>query len=287
MVNKKYKEMKKDLKEAGIKTSTRVKPGVKRIKVKKSAGVTKRGLRKAKAKMFHPTDSRKKVSKRASGIRGLMTIAGVSKSGASGAGRPKGSYKHGMPIHEYKKLLSKRKALQQQYQMDRMNKLKGKGLTPEQIRLIEYQRSMNNRSPEPRELQRELPISKAEQKRAQIKDLQEQIDDELEFQRYSAEKTISPSAQRQLTQIRRIQNKGKSDNIRQQRVLQERRIVRRSMNLMDAHKNMTKVSLDFTGVNPDENILMAKNVFKENPENNLLRPRNRHILDIKENTLHF
>ena len=104
-----------------------------------------------------------------------------------------------------------------------------------------------------------------------------------------ADKTISPRTQEMLTQIRRIQNKGKIDNIEQQRRQWERRVVGHSMNLMKAHENMNPIRLDFTGVNPEENILMAENVFRENAEDNILKQKRFNIMQTREagNNLKF
>ena len=52
-------------------------------------------------------------------------------------------------------------------------------------------------------------------------------------------------------------------------------------NLFKAHENMIPVRLDFTGVG-QENILMAPSVFKENPEDNILRPKRLNILQSRE-----
>ena len=93
----------------------------------------------------------------------------------------------------------------------------------------------------------------------------------------------SPSLRHQLQQLKAIQNRAKMQDMAKQRQLREARILSDSMNLMKAHKNMNKVDLDFTGVNPDENILMSKNIFKQDKLNNpsIFRKRGFSILDTK------
>jgi hypothetical protein len=58
---------------------------------------------------------------------------------------------------------------------------------------------------------------------------------------------------------------------------------------MKAHENMNPINMDFTGVNPEENILMAPSIFKENPENNILRTKKFNIMQTREagNNLKF
>jgi len=280
---KKYKKLKKDLREAGMKPKT-----LGRTYAKTLSKVGKKS-KKFKKIAFKSTGSKKATGRRTTGTRNLLSAAGVIQGSASrsGAGRPRGTYKYGMPISEYKKVQSQRKALIQQYQQDRLNKLSAKGLTPEQVRMIQLQRSstvpsrMEEQMPQRYSPQMQ-PMTKSQEKRAQVQQLQELVDDELEFQKYTSDKTLSPSTQKILSQIRRIQNKGKSDNVRQQRILTERKLVERSMNLMNAHKNMQKIELDFTGVNPEENILMAPSVFKENPQNNIMTQRRLNVLQTRE-----
>lgn len=91
-----------------------------------------------------------------------------------------------------------------------------------------------------------------------------------------------------MANLLRTQNKGKRDVAISERRLRESRNVGRAQNLMKAHENMVKTTIDFTGVN-SSNILMAENSFKENPENNILRKRKgaRNILDLQENALKF
>ena len=101
------------------------------------------------------------------------------------------------------------------------------------------------------------------------------VDDELEFNRWRAKEVLSPSAAAILTRLRKTQNKGKNDNIRQQRILEERRIISQKGNMMKAHTNMIDTTMDFTGVDAETNILMAPNVFKETEENGHILKTNR------------
>lgn len=74
---------------------------------------------------FAPKSKVMKVTKIIGGIIGGIAGIGVRKSikGKVGAvGRPHGSFKHGMPVQQYKKLMSRRKAMirlrQAQYMQD-------------------------------------------------------------------------------------------------------------------------------------------------------------------------
>ena len=239
---------------------------------------------KARELAFKKRDSSKKVSKRASGALGVLKAMGATSGTSSGGrGRPSGSYKYGMPIQDYKKLMSQKKALYEQYQGSRQRQLKSTGLSPEQIKDLQYRKAIaqvgqrNDLSP----YEKQKMMTGMSQKQMQVQNVKNSTDDELDFRRYAAKNTLSPSAQRILTAVRRIQNKGKSDDVRQQRILEERKIVGRSMNLMEAHKNMNKIKLDVTGVDSETNILMAPNAFKENPEDNILHSKRGNILDTK------
>ena len=161
-----------------------------------------------------------------------------------------------------------------------MGRLSGRGFSPEQIRQLEFQRAST--SPE-------VYAPTILTKKQQVAQVMNEADDDLEFRRFMAKSSLSPNTQKILLRLRQVQNKGKLDNIEHSRRTEERRLVGRSMNMMKAHENMTKVRMDFTGVNPEENILMAENVFKENPENNILRPKRLNLLNTREagNDLRF
>lgn len=100
---------------------------------------------------------------------------------------------------------------------------------------------------------------------------------------------VSLATKIQLEKIARIQNMGKIANMRKKRQNAESRILRSSMSMFQAHLNLDKSArLDFTDVKSD-NILLAKNLFKEDSENNILRsrPGSRTLLDLGENKLKF
>lgn len=234
--------------------------------------------------------SESKVSKITSGAKGIGTLtykkfkklAPSSSKRARAAGRPKGTYKYGIPIQEYKKQQARKKALYNVYQQEQIRRLRSRGLTKDQIENLQEIRT---------EEQFERPVPQQQvQKRRQLPDQFESVaDDELEFRRFLAQRTISPNTQQMMDDIRRIQNKAKTDNIEQQRRHFERNLIRKRMSMFRAHENMVKTSLDFTGVNPEENILFAPNTFVENPEDNILRQKRLNVLQSREggNNLKF
>lgn len=272
-----------------------------KVKGKKGKTTTKRvsmsDYRKIiAASIFKGKSERKAVKKREKAVKGILGAFGIisGKASGGGAGRPRGTYKYGMPIHLYKKMIRDRKVKYQRYQQERQMKLSTKGFTPEQIQQLQQQQAIREmQEPEteedyedyeeqqvqqvqPRPTQRKgygriLPRSQ------QIRPERSVADDELDFAQYRGEQTISPRTQMLLDSIRRIQNKGKRDNIEQQRRHRERKMVSESTNLLRAHENMINPTMDFTGI-PEDNILLARNTFKEDPENNILRKR-RSLLD--------
>lgn len=235
------------------------------IKKKKVSGKRIMGFLGAfKPKKMKAT--RRAVSRKARGTERLFAaLAGAEKRGR---GRPKGTYKYSMPIGEYKKLQAKQRALYSEYQQEQVMKLRRRGVTPQQFQQLQLQRTLEQGLPQPvRRLQDEP---------------EQMVDQELEFRRFAADKSLSPSARAILIRLRRTQNLGKLANIRQQRIQKERRMISEKGNLMKAHENMIPVRIDFTGVDPNTNILMAKSVFKENPEDNILRPKRLNILQSRE-----
>ena len=339
--SKKYKEMMKDLREykkqqlkkpirtKALKTGkTGITYGYETTTKGKKLSKQKTKERKVEAKKFSKekdfvssyTDklkgSKKDTKARAKKVGGFLRALGVTggKQTYAGAGRPRRSYKYGVPIQVYKQQLRDKKALYQRYQQEQYARLKPRGFSQEQMQQLQQQQTMQQiENPSPNR------VNQIQERVEQMRGLQQiQIvpqrqfqkmrvptnqhrklvqpgpsvaDEELSFRKWSAETSISPRTQRMLDQIRRIQNKGKSDNIEQQRRLRERNMVGRSMNLMKAHENMIDTDMDFTGVDPDQNILMAPSVFKENPDNNILRNSRggMSILNTQEagNDLHF
>lgn len=113
----------------------------------------------------------------------------------------------------------------------------------------------------------------------------------LESRRRNEE--LSPQTRLMLDRLREVQTRGLRKDDQMQRVLRERRIIQnatdilRTPSLFDS-KN-TRGKLDFTGVDPSENILFAPNVFKERPDNKIMRTGRPNILQTKEtgNNLFF
>jgi len=250
--------------------------------------------KKVVKKLFKGKSERKKVKKREKAVKGVLGAFGIvpGKASGGGAGRPRGTYKYGMPIHLYKKMLRDKKLAYQRYQQEQHTKLSTKGFTPEQIQQLQQQQAIREmQEPETEEEFEEFEEEQVQQPRPtqrkgygrilprsqQVRPGRSVADDELDFTQWRAEQTISPRTQRILDTIRRIQNKAKTDNIEQQRRHRERKMVSESTNLLHANQNMINVDMDFTGV-PEDNILLAKNSFKESPENNILRKR-RSLLD--------
>ncbi len=247
-------------------------------------------------KLSRRIGSRVETKQRARAVGGIIAAMGVTgKQTYKGAGRPRGTYKYGMPIQVYKAQMRQKRALYQQYQQEQAMKLRSRGFTPEQLQQLQQQQTYSElEQPTQMQVQQQVQRQVQQVQRPQQMEYQKMrvptntkyvqpgpsvADEELNFRKWSAEQTISPNTQRILDTVRRIQNKGKSDNIEQQRRIRERNMVMRSMNLMKAHENMIDTSMDFTGVNMNENILGAPNVFKENAQNNILRGRGANILN--------
>lgn len=96
---------------------------------------------------------------------------------------------------------------------------------------------------------------------------------------------LSENTQRILNEVMRVQNLGHNAIQRQARIHRERQILSNAMNLMKAHENMTPMPIDFAGVQQD-NILLAKNIWREQPQNFILKPKKINILS-GENRLRF
>lgn len=243
-------------------------------------------------------ETSKSIKRREKAAKGILRATGIIQGGQryAGAGRPRGVYKYGVPIQVYKAQQRQKKALYQQYQQEQYARLKTKGFTPEQVQQLQQQQALQElEQPTANQIRQDRIQriqSNVQQMQQPIQIIRPQVqqgygriiprsqriqpgrsvaDEELDFRKWSAETTISPNTQRLLDRIRRVQNKGKSDNVEMQRRLRERNMVGRSMNLMKSHENLIDVRMDFTGVNPSENILMAPSVFKEDPQNNILR----------------
>lgn len=239
----------------------------------KTTAVIKRLFQKPKGvkQIKAVTKRREKIS------RGLLNVAGVLPSGASkgAVGRPRGTYKYGMPIQRYKQELSRRRAEYSEYKSQQMMRMAQRGISPQQYQELQTRRTIQEQTPQfQQSVQQSVSTFKGDQPEMMA-------DEELAFERWNQRENLSPSARAILSRLRRVQNKGKLDNIRQQRIHEERRIISQKASLFKAHENMTKVSMDMTGVSED-NILKAPNVFRELPENRIIKSNRPNILQTKE-----
>jgi hypothetical protein len=104
------------------------------------------------------------------------------------------------------------------------------------------------------------------------------------------EQSVSPNTMMILDRLKNIQMKAQRDDMNMQRIKREQRMVAEAGNLMKCRNlfGPSSSNLDITGVSSD-NILMAPNVFTENPDNNILKKRRYNILSCKEagNSLFF
>lgn len=219
--------------------------------------------------------ARASTRRRAKAARGILGVMGITGTSKGAVGRPRGTYKYGVPIHLYKKEMAQRRNVYERYQQSMSMRLAQRGISPQRLQQLQEQRTVE-------QIQEPQYQQQIQQQSTFKGDIPEQIvNDELEFERWNAKNNLSPSAERLLMRLHRVQNKGKMDNIRQQRIHEERRIIRAKSSLFQAHKNMTKVTMDFTGVSQN-NILMAPNVFKELPENRIMKSNRPNILQTRE-----
>lgn len=233
--------------------------------------------------------SKKVVKAREKSISNVLKAFGVIKGKASGAGagRPRGTGKYQRMgysgVFGYKKAMAQKKALYEEFKREQLRMLMQKrGLSEEQVQQLQFARSVEE-PPQP-----QVVSGGGDPRRMQAQNVRELADEEMQFRKWSARSTVSPNTQTLLTRLRRVQNMGKISNIEQQRRHFERRLLSEQGNLMKAHLNMTDVNMDFTKLpEGDLSILNAPNVFRENPENNILRTRARNILNTGENTLKF
>ncbi len=240
---------------------------------KGEARLIKRKARLIRARSKARKAARISPAKRAEKFGKLAGAFGALPS--KGAGRPKGSYKYRIgnrpvSVYEWRKHKAQRKQQLAQFQSQQNQRLRKKGFSPEQLQALRQQQIVSR-------VQQGKPMTE-----------NNIADQELAFREHLAKNTVTPRTQQILVALRRTQNKAKSDNIEHDRRLHERNLVGRAQNMMDAHLNLNPIKLDFTGVN-SENVLMAPSVFKENPENNILRPNRLNILQTKEagNSLFF
>jgi hypothetical protein len=210
----------------------------------------------------------KKTRRRGTATKRLLSAFGLTKSQASGGGpgRPTGTYKYGMPIHEFKKLQARKKALYQSYKQEQNMRLKKRGLTPEQIQQLQYQRTATQPG----------------------LDIQESVpDEELAFREFLAKRTISPQTQRILDNLRRTQLKAKSDDVEMQRRIREKKMVAQAGSLLATPFVFKDHQMNITGI-PKDNILLAPNIMREREDNpHILQTNKLNILQTTEagNTL--
>lgn len=208
---------------------------------------------------------RKRTAQRGQLTKRTLTTFGVAIGSQArkkeGAGRPPGTYKYGMPIQEYKRLQSKRRAVFDQFQRQQEARLKDKGFSEEQVRQLQQARAVRQPTP-----QRIRSVA----------------DDELEFTKFLAQTTVTPNTQRMIDHIRRVQLKSERDDVEQQRRIRERRMVADAGNLLKTPNIFAsdRGRLDILQV--EGNILTAPSVFKEMPENRIMRTNRPSVLQARE-----
>jgi len=226
----------------------------------------------SKAKSSKAKSSRRAVARRAVGTQRLLGALGVT-SQSRGRGRPSGTYKYNMPIQQYKRLQSQRKTLYDVYKQRQQMELQRRGLSPEQVQQLQYIKTMQEAQgvPQQQQIQQQFDVIDTPQS------VMAPVDEDLEFRKFRADKTISPNTQSMLRRLRYIQLKPQRDDVENQRRLKERRIVASAGSLLATPYVFNRYQLDITGIKED-NILLAPNTFKNNPENNILKPRQVNIL---------
>lgn len=187
------------------------------------------------------------------------------------AGRPTGSYKYGMPIQEYKRMLAQQKALRSIKEGKEIQEMQRKGYSPEQIQQVRMQR---------------IAQEQAEQNTISNSGIEEQrLRKQIEMQQ------VSPHTQMMLDRIRSIQTKGARDNANMQRIVRERMLVARESELLKAKNLFGPESNTMDIFNKNDNILNAENIFSEmNPNaKKIIKTGRLSILDTKNagNDLRF
>ena len=209
--------------------------------------------------------------KLAKGVKRLSSILGAGAKKTRSVGRPKGTYKYGVPLNQYNKQLSQKKMLYDLYSRQQAQRLRSKGFTPQKIQELQQREITEKLVKGKRILENSVP------------------DQEARFDEFVARTQVTPRTQAILDDVRRVQLKGKRDDVNMQRRLRERKMVSNATNIMATPFIFKDNSLDVTNVD-DNNILMAENVFKERPDNQrILSQRSVSILQTKEagNDLHF
>jgi len=254
-------------------------------KLEKQEASERKDISKKKGKVFRALKGafqprkgikveRRALGKRERGVKALFGYKSVTGERA-GRGRPEGTFKYGVPIHEYKKLMSRKKALYEQYRSQKILNLRRKGLSPEQINQLRVIKELESGG-------RPLGVLETPQSVMSV------VDEDLKFTKFRADKTIHPNTQRMLRRIRHTQSKSDRDDVEMQRRNKEKRMVAEAGNILQTPFVFNKHQLDTTGISQD-NILLAPSVFRENPEDNILRTDKLNIMQTAEagNNLKF
>ncbi len=217
---------------------------------------------------------RRALGRRQRGVKALFGYQAVTGERV-GRGRPTGTFKYGVPIHEYKKLMSRKRALYEQYKEQKILNLQRKGLSKEQINKLRVIKEIESGG---------RPLGVLETPESVMK----VVDEDLEFTKFRADKTIHPNTQKILRRLRHIQLKSERDDVEMQRRNKEKRMVASAGNILETPFVFNKHQLDTTGIGQD-NILLAPSVFRENPEDNILRSNKLNIMQTREagNNLKF
>lgn len=246
-------------------------------------------------------DGKKDIAKRSHAIQRLFGAVGVGSSGTGGyrgRGRPEGSGKYqriyGVGVMEFKKLQNQRKALYQQYAQREQEQLAAKGFTPEQSQQLQLMQLQQQNSQVVQQPITPMP-QRVPQQSTPGQNYQEtfsQPDEDLKFQKFLTETTVTPNTQRILDDVRRIQLKAQMDDLNQQRIQKERRIVANSLDLMKTRNLFASDSNKFQNLLGDDGhiITNAPSLFFNNPNQmNIMRTNRPSILNTGEvsNNLKF
>jgi len=238
----------------------------------------KESLRRTGTELFRKRDKygKKHSKERQMATRKLLGAMGVIPGGGqAGAGRPRGSYKYGMPIHIYKQMLRDRQIKQQIFRQQQEQALQRRGITPERFQQIQATRAVQNPQQFNQQVQQQAPVQDDGGYRETPEQIRAQVDEELAFKKWSKERTISPTTRGILVNLMRIQNKAQGDNIDMQRRIMERKMISNEANLMRARNLFGPDSNNMDMLSEENSILKAPNTFLANPENNILRKHGR------------
>ena len=139
--------------------------------------------KKAKKQFRKSILEKKGISGREKGTRRALGALGISRLKPRTAGRPEGTYKHGMPIQQYRKVLAQQRAAFRQQRQRELMMLKRRGFSEEQVNRLQLARTLE------------------QQNRAIVPDSRRQMmqqavaiaDEEKDFTRFRAQKTVSPN----------------------------------------------------------------------------------------------